>query len=501
MGIDEWVWATVGLLTSLRDGNGVAISTVVAYGNIGAAGLFEFLTTVQPDGHPWGMTTFGAAHVRKLVAWSKLKYSKPSTAQNRYAYAKGVIAGLIGRGHIAADEEGIFPSNPFPGAQGTKRGVQPLSPAEMQQLASALKADLVDLHQGRFKALASEALAVYFLVISMRCGCNTTPLLEMPRDALGPHPFLPNMRLLTTHKRRGNATRQVALRYSELQESVFSAPMDAVAIIQRVLASTAPLVADAPAKLKDRVWLYRTVARGVHPGGEVTALSNELLLKRIRGLIKRHGLLGDGGGPLRVTPQVLRKTMENRLWRLSDGDLIGVAQVMGHAPEVADQHYLRLDASTLEEGAEFVGEALPDILRGRKAGAIPIKLHDTPTGGCKDTLHGAKAPNDGQNECEQFTHCLGCPSYAIVGSLKDLHRLFSFQAFLQAEADYYDGDEWSEWRTHHQSLVRLIDDFTGKSFAASTVREARALASRAPHKFWALRIARAQRARGRTNEI
>lgn len=84
-----------------------------------------------------------------------------------------------------------------------------------------------------------------------------------------------------------------------------------------------------------------------------------------RAIVQRHGLVADDDSPLRVTPGRLRKTMENRLWQLSDGDLLAVSVVMGHSPQVADNHYLRLDEHTKAEGAKFIGEALPAKLRAR----------------------------------------------------------------------------------------------------------------------------------------
>jgi hypothetical protein len=148
---------------------------------------------------------------------------------------------------------------------------------------------------------------------------------------------------------------------------------------------------------------------------------------------------------------------------------------------VADNHYLRLDEQTKVEGAKFIGLALPAKLRG--AHLVP-----TPTGSCNDSLHGARAPKDGATHCTEFTHCLGCPSYVIVGSLDDLHRLFSFQRFLMAEIDYYPAADWQQWQMHHHDLIAHIDRIVSDHFTPELVTQAKERADRELHPFWELRL-------------
>jgi hypothetical protein len=322
------------------------------------------------------------------------------------------------------------------------------------------------------------------LIIGMRSGINTTPLLEMKRDCLDPHPFMPNLMLVKTFKRRGKGAQSTSLRQTQVHDRAAIIPMDGVAVLRKALALTELLVADAPEAIKDRVWLYRSSQRGKDKG-KVLCLNVGSVSELTRAIVQRHGLVADDDSPLRVTPGRLRKTMENRLWQLSDGDLLAVSAVMGHSPQVADNHYLRLDERTKTEGAKFIGEALPVKLRGQD-------LVPTPTGSCKDSLQGTHAPKDGSTHCAEFTHCLGCPSYAIVGTVKDLHRLFSFQRFLMSEMHYYAKEEWHEWQGHHQDLIAQIDRITVNNFFPEMVEQAKALAEKDPHPFWAIRMRQSQ---------
>ena len=413
--------------------------------------------------------------------------SNTQTAPLPRSAFKSVVVGLMDYGFIDQPDEALLPANPFPMNGAVTRGETSLSQAEMQKLATGLKADLIAIHHGKFDSLESEAIVALMLIIAMRSGINTTPLLEMKRDCLGPHPFMPNLMLVRTFKRRGKGAQSTSLRQTHIHDLAASIPMDGVAVLKKALEMTQVLVPSAAESIKDRVWLYRSSQRG-HSKGQTLCLNMGRVHESTKAIVKRHGLMTDDGSPLRVTFGRLRKTMENRLWKLSDGDLLAVSAVMGHSSQVADNHYLRLDERTKAEGAKFIGEALPAKLRGQD-------LVPTPTGSCKDSLQGALAPKDGSTHCAEFTHCLGCPSYAIVGTVKDLHRLFSFQRFLMSEMDYYAKGEWHEWQGHHQDLIAQIDQIAFHNFFPEMVEQAKVLAENEPHPFWAIRMRQSQLSR------
>lgn len=179
--------------------------------------------------------------------------------------------------------------------------------------------------------------------------------------------------------------------------------------------------------------------------------------------------------------------MENRLWLLSSGDIFAVAAIMGHTPEVADSNYLAC-TNEMRQNATFVGEALPDIYRGKDTSEgsgvkiVPIQpLENTPVGSCKNSLFGDLAPKDGTNHCSDFFSCFSCRSYAIVGSPKDLHRLFSFYWFVNAERESSRSREWTE---QFVATMNLIDAFTQDKFDAALVAQAKEAARVEPIKFW-----------------
>ena len=486
-GCDDWVWAAATVLKARLHSGNYSVASIVSFAANGMKVFLPYLTGNQGGIVPSRPSDMTATDVVRYIAWLRLKYPNGSTAKNYYSAFKSVLVGLMDYGFIDQSHDVLLPANPFPMNGATTRGETPLSQSEMERLAAALKLDLIAIHHGGFSGLDSEALVVLMLIVGMRSGINTTPLLEMKRDCLGPHPFMPNLMLVRTFKRRGKGAQLTSLRQTHIHDLAASIPMDGVAVLKMVLGMTQNLVAEAPDGIKDRVWLYRSSQRG-DLKGQTLCLNMGRVHENTKAIVHRHGLFADDGSVLRVTLGRLRKTMENRLWKLSDGDLLAVSAVMGHSPQVADNHYLHLDERTKAEGAKFIGEALPGKLRGHD-------LVPTPTGSCKDSLQGALAPKDGSTHCAEFTHCLGCPSYAIVGTVKDLHRLFSFQRFLMSEVGYYATDEWSEWRLHHQDLIARIDQIAYDNFIPEMVAQAKALAEKNPHSFWAIRMRQSQLSR------
>ena len=486
-GFDDWVWAAATVLKARLHSGNYSVASIVSFAANGMKVFLPYLTGNQGGIVPSRPSDMTATDVVRYIAWLRLKYPNGSTAKNYYSAFKSVLVGLMDYGFIDQSHDVLLPANPFPMNGATTRGETPLSQSEMERLAAALKLDLIAIHHGGFSGLDSEALVVLMLIVGMRSGINTTPLLEMKRDCLGPHPFMPNLMLVRTFKRRGKGAQLTSLRQTHIHDLAASIPMDGVAVLKMVLGMTQNLVAEAPDGIKDRVWLYRSSQRG-DLKGQTLCLNMGRVHENTKAIVHRHGLFADDGSVLRVTLGRLRKTMENRLWKLSDGDLLAVSAVMGHSPQVADNHYLRLDERTKAQGAKFIGEALPAKLRGQD-------LVATPTGSCKDSLQGALAPKDGSTHCAEFTHCLGCPSYAIVGTVKDLHRLFSFQRFLMSEVGYYATDEWSEWRLHHQDLIARIDQIAYDNFIPEMVAQAKALAEKNPHSFWAIRMRQSQLSR------
>lgn len=478
-GIDAWVHACAAQLRVFLHGKSVAASTVVNYWNAGLRYFFEYLVATKGTS-PSEPAQLKSQDIRRFLGWLSEQGWSYGSQKNLYDNTKSVLSALIRR-QLIPKQEDLFPANPFPRSNSYSKGQTPLSNAERQRLATALRDDLIAIHKGEFIGADSYALVVYLLAIAIRCGANPTPLLEATRECLQDHPFMPTMKRLMLFKRRGSSTKIVQLKYSKQTDDTVSVAMDGVALVQKALAYSKPLVIKAKPEHRNRLWLYRADRRGKN-AEKVAPLTTSTLGHGITALIDRRDLRGDDGEPLRLNLSRLRKTVEMRLFDLSGGDLIATAALMGHDPKVADTHYLAC-TQQMRENATFVGEALPDIYRyGDLEGkVIPILPDKTPAGRCKDPYQGDKAPKDG-TACDDFFSCFACTSYAITGSPDDLHRLFSFYWFLEREMHHA---KTEDWRTEFRNTMLLIERFTADKFDAEAVEAARERGRTAPIGFWA----------------
>ncbi|MFA1025650.1 hypothetical protein ALP10_200194 [Pseudomonas syringae pv. helianthi] len=479
LGFDAWAIQSLYAIRALLHRGDFSVVTLIGYSSNGLRYFFAFLVGGAIESPPATPNNLTRRHLERFVSWLKLKYPNGSTAKNYYTSFKSLVIAMADYGFVEDDLDGLLPPNSFPNNAQVTKDADPLTIGEMQRLLSALKTDLVAIHKGNFLGSGAEAMTVMLIITAARSGINTTPLLEMKRDALQAHPFIPNLRLINTIKRRGKGTQSKTIRQTNLLDKYSAIPLDGVAVLNKALEMSKTLVPLASKDISSCVWLYRSGQPGRFD--EIVTLTPSAVFSSTRSICERHALQDDQGNRLNVTLSRLRKTMESRLWKLSGGDILEVSSVMGHTPQVADNHYLRINEEIKAEGAIFVGEAFPDKLRG-------VHVTPTPPGGCKDSLYGNRAPKDGVNHCSEFIHCLGCPSYAIVGTLEDLYRLFSYQKFLYTEVEYYLTDEWEVWRKCQFNYIRLIDIFTLQNFDPALIARAKAKAEASPHLFWAKKI-------------
>lgn len=491
-GTPQEFWAKAWLYTLdyvLRKGE-IAVATCVKLGNVHSA-FFQFLSDLRLSKPPAGPAELKARHLALFRQWLSATYIV-NTANNYHTHVKIMVVAMMELGLVDGYVDQFFPRNALKRGNDAGRSAVALSEAELQRLVQALKRDLIDLHKGAFLRSSGAAITVYFLVLAMRTGGNPTPLLELNRQSLKPH-IVPGMMRLDLVKYRGFKTYATGVRDSKKSaEPIISVPMDGVAIINRVLETTEPFIELADPDNRDRLWLFEST-KGA---GEILCLSQAHVDKTIPSFVRRHDLRGDDGEPLVLNLSRLRKNKAQQLFKLSGGDLATVALLLGNTPAVAGKSYLSMTANVKAEGAAFVGEVLEASLAGKLSDDGSPGVEATPVGRCKDTLNGAFAPKNGSH-CDEFTHCLSCPSFAIAATVPDLHRLFSFQEFLRAEIAYYpEGDEYDEWRAHRGRLIALIDDFTKKRFKSGLVADARALTSNSMHKFWSIQLHGLQRRRG-----
>lgn len=406
--------------------------------------------------------------------------------KNYYTQLKAVLLALGQRGIIplvVSGDNATFPRNPFPNSNRKAKGETALSKRERQEFTAALRQAIKPIWI-EDSPITSDLLAYALLVVALHTGRNTTPLLEMGRNCLRPHPKDDTV-FLVLWKRRGYNSSKVAIRAESKAERVLEA-MPSVRInverlIRRVMVLTEPLDSEAPDDLKGRVWLYRSRAK--NGAGQVTALAPISLDKAITRLVAAHDLKGSDGKPLRINISRLRKTFANRIFELTNGDLATTASALGNTPRVADQNYLA-SSEDARRNWRFMGEVLVQELLTATIGA---SYKDTPLGRCGDPVHGQFAPKREGATCMNFMNCLRCEHYAVTA--EDLYKLLSFYFRVLSERSRMDKRRWAREFAH---IPRLIDHYIIAEglrrgiFKAAVVDAARERARTQPHPFWSI---------------
>jgi hypothetical protein len=412
------------------------------------------------------------ALIERFIHWQAQRADSTYIAQcTAYTGVKFVLRPLCSRGLLPAPRE-LFPFNPYPHAERYTTGASPLSEAERARVCKALKTDLVTVFRGGSTLSEPEQLVVLLLAICLRTGRNPTPMFDLTREALEPHPLKATWSLLRTIKHRAGGPQLTPV------------SSDVVYLYDKALRLSERYVAAAPEAWKNRVWLYREGGRGPHKPGPVRLLVHSTLAGGTRRFVARHALVSDDGSTLSLTVSRLRKTLENRLWRLSGGDPFAVARLMGHTVRVADQHYFR-PTPEMERNHKFLGDALVATWSGRDqpppgSSDRGLAAENTPVGRCRDPYTGELAPKDGK-ACMDFLSCFRCSSYVLVEEEADLYRLYSFYWFLIRERTRVGASRWAQvygW------IVRLIDEQVTARFDPVRVKTAREKARTLAHPFW-----------------
>ena len=397
-----------------------------------------------------------------------------------YNSVKAVLVALSKRGLLrivegGEDESITFPRNPFPNSYRKAKGEQPLPKAQRRAFTAAVKTAVMPLLVEDVEP-TSELLAYALLVVALHTGRNTTPLLEMGTDCLRAHPK-DQVQFLVLFKRRGNKTSKAPLRDEKYIESIPPVRPTVVRLIRRAIELTASLRAEAPAYLKNRVWLYRSLVSS--SAGKVTALNSAALARAIDKLVKICDYRDTDGKPLRINISRLRKTFANRINEILGDDLATTAIALGNTPQIAGRNYLR-PGENAKRNWSFMGAALTQELLSATIGAT----ERTPTGRCTDNKQGEHAPKNGAT-CMSFLDCLRCRNYVVTGD--DLYRLYSFYWRIVLERGRMDKRKWQK---HYAHIVRLIDcdvietGIEKKIFTQQNVDAARERARTDPHPYW-----------------
>ena len=528
-GVDPWVCASGFCLKAMLRSGSYTTASVTTY-CFHLRFLFQYLTNSKNSSAismARGPSSLLPIHVLQFIGWLKMRAQteawSPHSTRSIYKAAKAVLVEMFSQGLILGEPSRFFPRKAVSSSATESRHTS-LSDTEQQRLANAIKSDLIAVHHGRSKLTQCAVQSLRLLTVAHRQGLNPTPLLEMRRDALAPG-LLPGTIRIRTSKYRNRKTQSSAgqaARTSQRNAQPLMEPTEQDllfdlaegAVLNQAIASTSDLVLEAPEAIKHRIWLHRSVRTTQSiKKGTVICLTASTLTDAIRRVVLRHRLLGDDDQPLRLNLSRLRKSFFDRALRIADGNMAITANLMGNTPRVAGAHYPSMNEARTAQAAEFMNQDYSALMRAKTqpdkssvlqvVQVLPLKASadtepgsfptPTPVSSCRDSIRGEHAPHDGASHCDRFVMCLFCSSFAIVGTVEELWRLFSFQAFAKAEIDYLDESLGAERTTNeviedlrdrYRLVIPYIDDFTQRQFAVSRITTARAKAAVGLHPYW-----------------
>ena len=462
--LERMAWAC-----SESGGKTLSATTISSYYATGLTAFLPFCATMASAlGRELQLHDIDRKFIDHFIAHLRQSGSSLTYQKSRYAFTKAALVAMGRSGWIAKD---IFPRNPFPNSNRSKKGQAALSEPERRNVLRALKSDIRETIKGS-GPLTSEELVVCLLAVAVRTGINPTPALELLTDCLQPHPIKADRYVLISFKRRGNATHIHSLRHATDVESMASALPDVARIIDLVRERNAALrqASNYPGLL----FVYES--RGRASAGEICRFTQGSLAQGIRRFITRHRMTDADGKALKLNIMRLRKTFENRLFTLSGQDPFLTARLGGHTLKVSDNHYLEPPESA-EKDWRLMGEIRTEELMSHgKVESLPAQ--NTPVARCKDTLNGEHAPRNGEH-CQKFLACFRCRSFIVTGD--DLYRIFSLYWALVRMRQRMAASAWKRVYGH---IIRIIDQEITPQFDAELVSIQRQQAKINPHPFW-----------------
>lgn len=401
-----------------------------------------------------------------------------TTANNKFGHTLMLIQRMSRLGYLASFEE-IRPAVQFPGAAAAATATPPYSKRERDELLRALAADFRDIRDGTHRDIepgSVDSLVIGLLLLALPTGFNLTPLLELGRDALRPHPLRKNEWLLVAFKLRGNTDVVARVKWSDEIAAMRSLDLHLVPVYQHLAQWTEVYAMAADEAYRNLVFIRPPLRWGQNASDRPVPLTGSDFSRVIGKFSVRYAITGDDGERLTISTRRIRATLAARIYDLSGGDPFVVARVLGNLPRTTALHYLEPEFGAPAKFAKAV-QAFAERLR---SGGLE-EVEATPVGGCSNPLHGRFAPKDNVSYCQRWLHCFQCPNQCITGDESGLWRLYSFYWLLREKSQALRRMKISG---QVRFALHVIDTVVTERFGDAAVK-AKARARATPHPIWA----------------
>ncbi|MBA0100786.1 hypothetical protein WH218_17240 [Stenotrophomonas indicatrix] len=468
--------------------------TIISYYN-GIRSFFEFLADEDSSEFVRSSNCITRETSRGFLSWLEKQQLKKrwsdGTVIALFGGYQSVLRMLVDSG-IADSDAHLGPV--FRGTSPKRAETEGYSKDELRRIVRALREDLQAVEDGKLVLSPGPILALRATLICALTGRNEADIINARADCLSEHPFKPGQYLLSTQKRR--AGRHSIVSAGEGLTGDTNSPAgpvkaDVARLVMVTLQENEAERAQAPARLRDYLWLYRdNTLRGQGSLKTLKSLRNALIAFQ-----RRHHLVDDDGERLIPSNRRLRKTLAIHL-NAALSDPTRTSRVLGNSIDVAFNYYSPVTPE-MEERFRFCGIALESSVRdlsksGERRIARKYNLSSdqiqkirssewsTPVGSCSEPHNGRYAPQNG-SPCTKFLHCFRCPNFVVVGDEAGLHRLFSFYWMIVSERHRIGSKQWKRVYGH---IVRVIDNDIATRFSPRIVTLSRERAKANPYPLW-----------------
>lgn len=303
--------------------------------------------------------------------------------------------------------------------------------------------------------LTSETLLPFYIALAIQTAANPQSLMQFRRDCQQPHPLDESRVIIDWDKTRAGDKFKRKQRRSFDRRRRYAAPN----LIDKLLAMTAPLVAQAALRDRERLFLIKGEKSGSAAVGALSTISHG-----IKGFIARANeriAIWNRAAPERPRAQLadfaavlLRGSVATEHYQASGGDIVHVQQVLNHASVTTTEAYvkgprteqLRRDiVARLQR--QMVGWIMGDadgsatprtaVVAGLAARATAPFAHD-----CLNPLAGTMPGTRAGQACPHLGGCLRCPGLVIPIDAPHLARILQAKEAFERSREQLDPQRW-----------------------------------------------------------
>jgi integrase len=308
---------------------------------------------------------------------------------------------------------------------------------------------------GSYLHLTGETLAPFFIALAIQTAANPDALRLIARDCQVPHPLDENRIIIEWGKPRAGSKFKRAQRRSFDRRRRYAAPN----LINKLLAMTAPLAAQASSQERHRLFLLRSEKKST-----VMLVPEGTLSQGVKQFISRSNAriaIWNKAAPERPRAPIpgfaaafLRGSIATEHYKASGGDIVAVQEVLNHArPDTTEIYVKGPEARRVQR--ETIAR-LQDLMIGwimgetnRAKGAAP---NDTMAPGaaatapfghlCLNPLAGTAPGTTAGRVCRYFGGCLLCPGLVVPIDAEHMARILQAKREFERARERLDPRRW-----------------------------------------------------------